>query len=105
MLPAHQSVSPTGPPKPCDSGQIGKIIRATIETSPFGGDSVPGSLWKPHKSKERKILHKSYIIYFFSTPKKNFFFRVEKKSEKKIEHFLKFSKFRKFSMKNDMIFH
>mgnify|MGYP006982484161 CR=1 FL=1 len=39
---------------------------------------VPESLWKPHKSKEHKILHRSCAPKIFSTPKKNIFSRSKK---------------------------
>ena len=44
-----------------------------------------GACWKPHKSKDRNILHRSYTQKNFSTPKKK-----KKSSSKKIKNAINF---------------
>ena len=43
--------------------------------------AVLQTLWKHHKSKDQTILHRSYTQKKISTPKKIYFFRVQKKSK------------------------
>ena len=48
---------------------------------------MPETPWKPHKSKDLKILHRIYAPIFFSTPKKKFFFSTSKNREKNFGFF------------------
>ena len=51
-----------------------KVVRVVFFVqSGLGLARVPESLWKPHKSKEHKILHRSCAPTFFQLPKKIFF--------------------------------
>ena len=42
-----------------------------------------GWVWKPQKSKDQIFLHRNYAQFFFSTPKKIYFFSRSKKFSKK----------------------
>ena len=50
-----------------------QILKKKKKLAPVGGDGVLRSLWKPHKSKARTFLNRSYTPKIFSTPTKNIF--------------------------------
>ena len=65
--------------------------------------AVPQTLWKHHKSKDQKILHRSYTPKFFLNSEKNYFFRVQKKIGEKIDQKFSEKKSKKKICKNPKI--
>ena len=57
------------------------LFETRTQTAPKTRERVPETLWKPHKSKEKKILHRNYVHFFSNSEKNIFFFDVEKKSK------------------------
>ena len=71
-------------------------------------DRVLRTCWKPHKSKDRKVLHRNYIQKNFSTPKKsNIFSKSEKFPDFSGKFFVNFFRrkiFENFLMRKKLIF-
>ena len=59
-----------------------RVFFSVSVSAPKTYQGVPETLWKHHKSKAHKILHRSYAPFFFSTPRKNIF-AIEKIKTKK----------------------